>query len=191
METFLALDRAIFQAINHLPHFVLSDSIALTLSGFGTGGVIWFLVAIWMFVREEHKDHWFFIPIISSGFVSWLLAEVIFKPFVARPRPANFMSTWLVIPDPISYSFPSSHATIAFAMAYVLSQYEPKLRWVLYSLATLIASSRVYLGVHYPSDVVAGAILGVAIGYGILAVKKFPQKTKRLRQEPRGKYRKR
>ena len=64
---------------------------------------------------------------------------------------------------PSTFSFPSGHATVAFASATILALAVPRLRWPLFALAALIAFSRVYVGVHYPGDVLAGAVLGVGI----------------------------
>jgi undecaprenyl-diphosphatase len=68
---------------------------------------------------------------------------------------------------PATYSFPSGHAMVSFACATVLALAVPRLRWQLYALATLISFSRVYVGVHYPLDVLAGAVLGVAIAIAL------------------------
>lgn len=69
---------------------------------------------------------------------------------------------------PSTFSFPSGHATVAFACATVLALAVPRLRWPLYALAALIAFSRVYVGVHYPGDTVAGAVLGYGIARALL-----------------------
>ena len=100
--------------------------------------------------------------------VTVLLAEMVSglaKAEIGRDRPP------LANPDPeplvhlpATHSFPSGHATVAFACATVLALAVPRLRWPFYALAALIAGSRVYVGVHYPFDVVAGAILGILIG---------------------------
>ena len=81
----------------------------------------------------------------------------------ARPPLADpsFVS---VVPPPGSDSFPSGHAAEAFAAAAVLAALHPRLRVPVLVLAALVALSRVYLGVHYPADVVAGAVLGLVLG---------------------------
>ncbi|MGH3071337.1 MAG: phosphatase PAP2 family protein [Gaiellaceae bacterium] len=79
------------------------------------------------------------------------------RPPLSRPVPEPLLES------PSTFSFPSGHATVSFACATVLALAVPRLRWPLYALAALIAFSRVYVGVHYPFDVLAGAVLGVAI----------------------------
>lgn len=155
MEMLLRLDQQLFLLLNHVPHNAFFDGFALTLSGIGKAGFIWFVLGAWLFFREEKKNHWFFAPILFAGVVSWFLVEFILKPVIARPRPSDLLS---------DFSFPSGHATIAFAMAVVLSSVEPKWRRWFYGLAIAISFTRIYLGVHYPLDVLAGALLGFGIG---------------------------
>lgn len=83
-------------------------------------------------------------------------AELFLNMLVMRPRPAVEQ---VVVHAPLTSSFPSGHATLAFALAAVLAS-EHGRRAYFYAVASLVAVSRVYLGVHYPSDVVAGAALG-------------------------------
>jgi undecaprenyl-diphosphatase len=71
---------------------------------------------------------------------------------------------------PHGSSFPSGHAATAFAAATVVAVLRPALRWPALGLATIVALSRVYLGVHFLSDVLAGAVLGTAVGLALAAV---------------------
>ncbi|MEK7543280.1 MAG: phosphatase PAP2 family protein [Patescibacteria group bacterium] len=164
MERLLILDQQIFFIINHLPHTELTNALALAISGIGTAGLIWFLITAILFSKEEHKDHWFFLPFLFAGGTSWALVELILKPLVARVRPTELMGAIIVGPASQDFSMPSGHATIAFAMAVVLSRKEPKWKWMFFTLAVLISLSRIYLGVHYPLDVVAGGVIGWLIG---------------------------
>ena len=80
------------------------------------------------------------------------------KALSSRDRP----DVDTLVGRPHSSSFPSAHAATSFACATVLAAFEPRLRVPLYVLATLIALSRTYVGVHFPLDVIAGAALGAA-----------------------------
>lgn len=92
-------------------------------------------------------------------------AAGLLKELVDRARPALADPTIdALVATPDSPSFPSGHAATAFAAAAAVGAFYPRLRWPLYGLATLVGLSRVYLGVHFALDVVAGAVLGVAIG---------------------------
>jgi undecaprenyl-diphosphatase len=93
---------------------------------------------------------------LSSG-----LLKVVFerdRPFVDEPHPEP------IVREPASYSFPSGHATVSFACAVVLAAAIPRLAAPLYVLAAAIAWSRVVTGVHFPLDVLAGALLGIGVG---------------------------
>lgn len=107
---------------------------------------------------------------ILLAFLAALLFSELFKLLAARPRPQPVR---LVIPLPGSYAYPSSHAAIAFSVALVLALIMRRPIWWMIALlgAGLVGLSRIYLGVHYPSDVWAGTILGSATGascYGLI-----------------------
>ncbi len=96
-----------------------------------------------------------------------MITAELLKCAVDRERPEKQdVSRW-------DSSFPSGHTTAAFAMAYVYGSQYPKLRIPLYFLATSIALSRIYLGEHYPSDVLAGAAIGTAGGIVVMKNKIF------------------
>ncbi len=164
MELARLLDFNLFLAINHLPHTVWTDWVAQLLSGFESGWIIWAIIGVGIFIAEERKNHTFWFPMGIAGALSFLFAEVVFKYSVARIRPAFLSEAILIGSLPHSYSFPSTHATVAFAFAYLFSVKKPVLKGWLYVLAVLVCFSRVYLGHHYPLDVVGGGILGTAIG---------------------------
>lgn len=88
------------------------------------------------------------------------------KEFFARSRPCDALADVIT---PLgctgTYSFPSNHALNNFAAASYFSFLFPQFRTILYIVAALIAVSRVYLGLHYPSDIIGGAILGIIFGY--------------------------
>lgn len=180
MNTVLALDQTIFLSINHLTHAAFATGIAQFLSGIGSAGIVWFVIAGILFLYEEEKDHRFFIPIITAGILSWTLVEDVLKVLIHRPRPTAAMGAWIFSPKLTDASFPSGHATIAWAMAIVLAHYEPRLKWWFYTLAIAICFSRIYLGVHYPLDVLGGALLGWGLARAaLLTVPSYIRKRKK------------
>lgn len=168
MKTIGDIDTIVFYAINHLPHGWVSDGFFSLVSGLGDSGFIWFILGIWLVLREEQRDKRFFLPLGIAGFVSWLFSEVAVKTMVARLRPSTILDDAFVVGFPNGYSFPSSHTTLAFALAMVLSYKEPKFTRWFFLLAVLIGFSRIYIGHHYPGDVLAGALLGWFIGFCVL-----------------------
>ena len=137
---------------------------AITLAG--SFGVIWLLVAIALSGFSWRRPS----LLIRTG-ATILVAETVsagFKEWLNRARPPlRDPAQEPLVSLPATGSFPSGHATVAFAGATVLALAVPRLRWPLLALAALIAFSRVYVGVHYPLDILAGAVLGVAIGLAV------------------------
>lgn len=107
------------------------------------------------------------------------------KNLFSRVRPCNvFPDLNILVTCTESFSFPSSHAVNNFAAAMFFSKIFPKLKWSFFAVSSLIAFSLPYVGVHYPSDVVGGALIGMAFGYifALIAIKIddlfFQRKTK-------------
>lgn len=172
METLYSLDRYIFLTVNHLPHTLLTDSIARGISGIGEWGLVWILLAVALFFREERKDHWFFIPFIIVGLLGSFLSEYLLKSLFGRPRPLAEIGA-IILDSPGNYSFPSTHATLAFAFSFILSKIDPQNKIWFYCLAVAISLSRMYLGVHYFSDVLGGMALGFVVGKIALELEKY------------------
>jgi undecaprenyl-diphosphatase len=185
-QLLISLDHRIFLLINHWPHTPVTDAVALTLSGvFASTVMVWLLLSVWLFVREEKRDHWFFLPVVVASLLSILITDGILKNFFNRNRPPLSLGTITVGSPLLDHSFPSGHATFAWALAVVLADKEPRAKWLFYALAFFISLSRVYLGQHYPYDVIAGTLVGLVIGYFSLwveqvLVRKFHKKRRKL-----------
>lgn len=168
-----SIDREIFFLINHIPHVWWSDWMALVLSGVGSAGLIWICLGVYFFFREEQKDPRFFIPTAFVLASCGVLVEGLLKYLIHRPRPSAFDGAHIV-GYAGWFSMPSSHAAISWAMAVLFSRYEPKNRWIWYTLAFCISLSRIYLGMHYPSDVIVGGCIGWAVGVTALRLHTYP-----------------
>jgi len=119
------------------------------------------IICILLFAIPKKKRE--YLPIMA---LTLLLSTIItygLKFLVLRPRP-NFLD----ILHLDSYSFPSGHALFVFVPLVLISKNYPKLKWIWLGLAVLTILSRVYLGVHFPSDVIGGALLGYLLGIGVL-----------------------
>lgn len=103
---------------------------------------------------------------IAVGFNDAFCSQVL-KAYFERPRPPLVGIEAIVrAPHYGGYSFPSNHASNMFCLAVFVALYFPRARWVFLTIAALTAYSRVYCGVHFPSDVLAGALIGSLIGAG-------------------------
>jgi len=101
---------------------------------------------------------------VSVLLLTWLCGELLLKPLFARPRPFEvFPDIELLVPAASGWSFPSSHAATSAAAAALLWRRHayPAARATFTALAVLIICSRVYVGVHYPLDILGGAALGL------------------------------
>jgi membrane-associated phospholipid phosphatase len=110
-------------------------------------------------------------PLVAvAATVSFFVASginAVIKELVDRHRPPLSMDLDALVALPGSPSFPSGHAMSAFAVAAAIAVLAPRTRWAVLGVAAAIAFSRVYLGVHFWIDVLAGAALGIAIGVGV------------------------
>ena len=107
---------------------------------------------------------WSIAAIIAVGFAVERLLYFACKKGFKRNRPAKAITGFYsVIQASDEFSFPSGHTSGAFLMAWTAWLYEPSLAWVMFPWATLVGISRVFLGVHFPTDCVVGALLGSSV----------------------------
>ncbi len=141
----------------HAPGLVRAAQV---LGKAGNNGAIWFALGLVLaIVDSSNREAWLFCAALGPAAIGINYAV---KRVVRRPRP--MLEGLPPLGDaPSSLSFPSAHATSSFAVATAMARVEP-LGALAFLLAIAIALGRPYLGMHYPSDVLAGAVLGVAIG---------------------------
>ena len=167
LDILLSLDRQLLFFINHWPHNFFTNNFFLFFSIAGYFGIIWFVMLILLFLYDGLDNKREIIALILSLIFNVILVEIILKNIFLRIRPETALESEVlqILVRSNSYSFPSGHATIAFAAAYILSLQRRHLAWFFYLFAFLVALSRVYLGRHYPSDIFIGSILGYLMGF--------------------------
>lgn len=156
------IDLEVFYFFNStVKHYVL-DFIMPVITRIGDGPFL-FVIVILLLISGDKKTRFTSILMLSSMTVSYYVVRVI-KNFLERPRPFIILPDVNVIFTVGGFSFPSSHATMVFALAYI-SAGRFKRGYIFYTIAVIISFSRVYLGFHYVSDIAAGALLGCFIGF--------------------------
>jgi undecaprenyl-diphosphatase len=160
------MDESILFAIRQLTGQPWLDTLMVTLSWLGDNGLVWCAMAVILLARSKTRYSGLICAV--ALLFSLLLCNLLIKNLVARPRPYDILA-WLqpLVPLLSEFSFPSGHASSSFAAASAIALTSMNRKWHIpvYTLATLISFSRLYVGVHYPSDVLAGLFLGLFCGY--------------------------
>ena len=158
----------IYTAIDTVAEEVL-DALAVFLNYAGEHGEIWiaFTLLLLLFRRTRKAG-----CAMATALVLYLVAgDCILKPLFARPRPCDVNTAiTILVKRPHGHSFPSGHTASAFAAAFALWLQNRKLGVPALVLAAFIAFTRLYLYVHFPTDILGGAVLGVALGAAASAI---------------------
>lgn len=165
----MSLDQSILYWIHDNLSCGVLDMLMPKLTLLGSGGAIWLLAAAIMLCAKKYRRQG--VILLAGLAAGVLVGNVCLKNLIARPRPCWLDgSVKLLIPIPTDYSFPSGHTLSSVIGATVLTKTNRRFGWAAIPLAAIIAFSRLYLFVHYPSDILAGAVLGVAIGLAVYRV---------------------
>lgn len=160
----MGIDIGILEFIQTYLRCDLLDMAMPFITRLGDGGILWICCSLLLLILPRTRKAGAAMA-VSLG-LEVLCCNVLLKPFVARIRPCDVdLAVQLLIPHPEGFSFPSGHTGASFAAASALYFGRSRLRAPAFVLAALIGFSRLYLYVHYPTDVLAGALLGIMLGW--------------------------
>jgi len=156
------LDRELLITMRSRGHTDGLDAAAVALGRAGNNALIWVIVGLIMAAIDNSRWESWLICAALGPFA--ILVNFAIKKWARRPRPPlEELGLDPLGEAPSSLSFPSAHATSSFAVATAMFRVDPAMA-AAFAVALLIALDRPYLGMHYPSDVLVGALLGIAIG---------------------------
>ena len=155
-------------------HHPIADVVMVGLSVIGRGGAVWIAITLILVAIDRTRAR-AAAAVLAALALAFVMTDLVVKPLIARARPfEGAVAVRVIDRRPLTYSFPSGHAASAVAAAITLGRIWPRGRLLLWSLATLVALSRIYVGVHYPLDVLGGAVLGIACAWAARRVDTTP-----------------
>ena len=162
-----------FQILDALQkiHTPIIDTLMCGITRLGDAGMIWILLCIVLLLMPKTRKSG--MVLLAALLVDLLICNVILKPTIQRIRPFDVITDIeLLVKRPLDYSFPSGHTAASFTSVMALYLAGEKKLWIpALVLAVLIAFSRLYLYVHYPTEVLGGVIIGLisgALGYWLV-----------------------
>jgi undecaprenyl-diphosphatase len=175
------IDQQLIQAIHALPSTAWLDAFVVLLRNKETWIPLYFALAAFLVYKARWQALVWIAGILLCFLVTDQLSSHLIKPLLERPRPCHdaelLRHLHLLVNCGSGYSMPSSHATNHFGLAMFLSLlfrhwgYRHNWPWLIWAVS--IGFAQIYVGVHYPSDVIVGAFLGAWIGIGLFFVAKL------------------
>ena len=157
-----------FSMLRFYKHHILNN-IMMFISSCGDFGMSWLVIILITNMIDQTRN--MSIKMLIALIAATIVGQVTIKSLVRRKRPCHsYPEVQLLIATPSDLSFPSGHTTASFACSTVMMLYNPILGSIGYVYSLLTAISRIYLFVHYLSDVIFGTILGITIGFIVYCI---------------------
>ncbi len=157
----------------------IMDLLMTAITTLGNHGLIWFILAGILLLTPKHRKAG--VAVLAGLALEVVCCNLVLKPLVGRIRPCDVNpAVQLLVARPDDFSFPSGHTGASFAAVSALYFSRSRLWMPSLILAVLIAFSRLYLYVHYPTDILAGALLGIMTGWAGNLVSAYANRKLRL-----------
>ncbi len=167
------IEFAVLNAIQNL-RCGFMDAIMVFFTTLGEWGAVWIVLGLALLFFKKYRR--LGVTVLLGLIIGLITVNFGIKNIVARPRPcAIYSEIKLLVPFPSEYSFPSGHTVSSFGAATSVFLKNRKMGAFALALAALIAFSRLYLYVHFPTDVLGGVAIGVAISFLSTYIMKKPQ----------------
>jgi undecaprenyl-diphosphatase len=180
IEALQAADRAVLLFLNHLLASPPGDALWPLVTDYDKiwpVRVVFLAVWVWLMVRGGARGRTVALLLIPLLFFADKISSAVVKEIVARPRPCHtpggvsvVEGLRMLVDCGPGKSFPSSHAVNNFAVATLFGFYYRRAAWALFAWAAVVALSRVAVGVHYPSDAIGGAAIGMWIAAALIGL---------------------
>ena len=170
------IDWAVLHGMRDVLSCGVMDFLMPRITALGDNGVIWIVAAAAMTISKKYRKYG--IAMFAALAVGVLVGNVCLKNLIARSRPCWLEQVPLLIANPSDYSFPSGHTLASVIGAFMLTAANRKFGVAAIPLAALIGFSRLYLYVHYPTDIIGGVIFGSLSGYLGYKIVEWIQKKK-------------
>ena len=168
-EAITGLDVDVLHWIQQNLRGEIGDAIVTFITHLGDLGILW--IALCLLLIAIPRTRRAGIATAISLAICFVIVNLILKPMVMRPRPYDLYSILIPLVREGDFSFPSGHTSAAFACSLVMIRTLPaKIGVPVLALSILIALSRLYVGVHYPSDVIAAFLLALAVSQIVVMV---------------------
>ena len=157
----------------------IMDLLMTAITTLGNHGLVWFILAGILLLTPKHRKAG--VAVLAGLALEVVCCNLVLKPLVGRIRPCDVNpAVQLLVARPDDFSFPSGHTGASFAAVSALYFSRSRLWMPSLILAVLIAFSRLYLYVHYPTDILAGALLGIMTGWAGNLVSAYANRKLRL-----------